>query len=135
MIKRKIIYIILIVLLVLVAFEKVGLYDSSYVKVDNFIIKRPFLYREIADKSSIILDKYSSTVILFTSVFTQNGVIYSFSKVTNKKKFEVESEYSLKIKKVDISYCYVLKKDIQLGAKIIKENNIYRYPINFHLMR
>lgn len=126
--KRIKIYIILIILLALIAFEKVGIYDASYIKVDNFIIKKPFLYRNFVDKFNITLNNHDSTCFIFVSVFTHNAALYTFRKVTDKKTFVGESEYSLKMNTFDTSKCYVLTKDMQLTSKVLKENYIYSYP-------
>ncbi len=124
---KKYIYILTLIILINISLLNIGLFDSKTIKIGNFIIEKPLLYRN--PKQNFYnnnLDSYYMVSIMFLSYFKKEGILYDFIKV------KTIDEYKFIIRKfkliTNINNCYVKRNKLELKNNFIETISIYKYP-------
>lgn len=132
---KKVIYSFFILIITIMGLNKLGVFDSNIIKVDDFVFEKPLFHRSLSLETQTNLDNYDSVTFSFLSDFTDSGVIYSIKKIIDNNKYEFEFQHSVKLNSFNINYCYLLKKEIEIINSVSGENNvkekilhIYKYP-------
>jgi len=142
---RYSIYAIIIAVCLFIWLGKLGIFDPETVTIDNIVLEKPFLYRNLHDKTSITLDDHDSASVLFISEIINNGALYTIHKTVDKELFQWKSQfiltshYGFQIDNINLRDCYIAEKnltieDLDHTQIVIPHFMIYKYPydISFH---
>ena len=126
---RYTIYFIIFIFIIFMFLGKAGVYDLSIIKVDDFIFKKPFLYRTTIKKSEIKLKNQDFSSFMFLSLFRNSGAYYQIDKTIDKDKFIFKLKYNYKLNDINIRNCYILNSNLKIDSQtIVKQFEIFSYP-------
>lgn len=124
---RKYFYTISLSTLAVMILFRMGVFDTKIIKVDDFTIKRPFLFR-YKQKSSFDTDK-DRAFLMFMGI--NKGITYWFEKSNMLKEYKRRTAFSLdeNISNINPNECYVKKRILtEIKEAKIKLVKIFRYP-------
>lgn len=137
---RKIVLIGIFLLPSILFLGKLGLFDPLVIKIDNFVFRKPLLYRYSGEESSIKLNSsnFGSTTFTFSGIFENKIAIYTISKAS-KKAYNIDlnlTSANKNISKKMLFDCLILeeKRDAQAANKKLAWNSvsIYKFPYVIH---
>ena len=126
-------FLILLLGLLLLAAYIFGFFDSNTVKVDEFSIKKPFLYKSMTAKNRYILNNEKNSVdVAFMGTLEDNIILYTINKLDNDKYFIQFSKRVLFVDSIAFDQCYITAQKI-IGSRISYSSvDIASYPYVIH---